>query len=80
LVDANSAPRTLGRAWLDNWALAGSELEEERARHLMSLDDDSSWEEACALFLLWEPDWTGDAGDGLVRQQDVFARRRRAAP
>jgi hypothetical protein len=29
---------------------------------------------------MWEPAWTGDAGEGLLRQQDVFAHatRRRA--
>jgi hypothetical protein len=41
---------------------------------LRALDDDSSWEEAQALFALWEPDWAGDAGESLARQQDVFAR------
>jgi hypothetical protein len=79
-VATDSAAGILGRAWLDNWRLVGAELEADRTRHLRSLDDDTSWDEAHALFLLWEPDWTGDDGDGLVRQQDVFALRLRANP
>ncbi len=77
-MDSDPGARVLGRAWLDNWKVAAAELEADRTSHLRSLDDDTSWDEAHSLFLLWEPDWAGDAGDGLVRQQDVFARRRRA--
>ena len=41
-----------------------------------ALDDDTAWDEAQALFALVEPDWSGDAGEGLFLQQRVFRRGR----
>ena len=66
--------RRQGRAWLEAWRVAGPRLENERWQQVAALDDDSAWEEAQALFALVEPEWTGDAGEGLVLQQDVFRR------
>jgi hypothetical protein len=63
-----------GRRWLRDWQEAGAWLEHERWTHVRALDDDSAWDEAQALFALWEPGWEGDAGEGLLLQRDVFAR------
>jgi hypothetical protein len=76
-MSLNAERRAQGRRWLNAWREAGAVLEAERQAHLRALDDDSSWEEAQALFALWEPDWAGDAGDGLLHQQFVFARQSR---
>jgi hypothetical protein len=68
--------RRRGRAWLEAWSVAGPRLEDERWQHVAALDDDSAWEEAQALFALVEPEWSGDTGEGLVLQQNVFRRAR----
>jgi len=63
-----------GRQWLRNWREASAVLEHERWTRVRALDDDSAWEQAQALAALWEPGWTGDAGEGLLLQQALFAR------
>jgi hypothetical protein len=68
--------RRQGRQWLDRWRIAGERLERERWERVQALDDDTAWDEAQAMFALLEPDWPGDAGEGLLLQQQVFRRGR----
>jgi hypothetical protein len=76
-----TSPATHARRWLDAWQGAAARLEAEQVAHLLQLDDESAWTEAASLFAMWEPGWVGDAGEGLLLQQAVFARHRhRAAP
>jgi hypothetical protein len=72
----DSDRRMQGQRWLDSWAVANTRLEQERWQHVEALDDDAAWDEAQALSALWEPEWEGDRGEGLVLQQDVFGRAR----
>ena len=43
---------------------------------MRALTDDEAWDEAQGLFEMWEPDMSGDAGEGLILQQNVFVRAR----
>jgi hypothetical protein len=40
------------------------------------LTDADAARDALRLFDLWQPDWPADDGEGLLRQQRVFARAR----
>ena len=62
------------RRWLETWREAGVLLDEERWQRVRSLTDDEAWEQTESLFEMWEPGMSGDAGEGLVLQQNVFAR------
>jgi hypothetical protein len=62
------------RQWLQTWQRAGQWLERERAEHLAALTDDAAWDDSLSLFAEWEPGMTGDDGEGLLLQQQVFAR------
>lgn len=80
---ASSRPRPLTdaeraqmRQWLDTWRQAGPMLDEERWQRVRALSDDEAWEETQNLFAMWHAGMTGDAGEGLRLQQDVFARAR----
>lgn len=64
------------RRWLDNWKHAGPVLEAERWARVRALTDEDAWLEACGLMVWWDPEWTGDGGEGLLLQQDVFSRAR----
>lgn len=82
---AHSDPRTLDapereqmRRWLENWERVGPLLEAERRERVAALTDAGAWNEAQALLQAWQPDMAGDAGEGLLLQQDVFARCRRS--
>jgi hypothetical protein len=72
-----SEKHAAGLRWLENWKAAADVLENERWNRLRSLTDEAAWSETEALFALWEPDWTGDAGEGLILQQAVFIRAQR---
>ncbi len=61
------------RQWLENWRQAGAFLEHEHRQRLEALTDEDAWRETQSLFALWEPGMTGDAGEGLLLQQRVFA-------
>ena len=75
-VDEPPERRRQGLLWLDRWRASGERLERERWERVQALDDDTAWDEAQALFALVEPDWPGDAGEGLLLQQQVFHRGR----
>lgn len=64
------------RQWLENWRRVAPLLEQERVERVRALTDDEAWLESQALFELWEPTMTGDAGEGLLLQQAVFAQWR----
>jgi hypothetical protein len=64
--------------WLDTWRKAGPALEAERWRHVAALTVDEAWTETAGLLSLWDPTWTGDSGDELLRHQDLFAKARRS--
>jgi hypothetical protein len=68
------------RKWLETWREAGRLLDEERWQRIRHLTDDEAWEQTESLFKMWEPGMTGDAGEGLLLQQDVFARARAPRP
>jgi hypothetical protein len=68
------------RQWLDNWARVGPILEAERRSRVAALTDAEAWVESQNLFRLWQPDMTGDAGEGLLLQQAVFALWRPSEP
>lgn len=68
--------RELTRQWLDNWCRLGPLLEAERWQRVAALTDDEAWQESQGLFLGRQPDMSGDAGEGLILQQIVFARWR----
>jgi hypothetical protein len=67
------------RQWLANWQRVGPLLEAERRERVAALSDDDAWNESTALFQAWQGEMTGDHGEGLLLQQDVFARCRRNA-
>ena len=67
------------RQWLANWQRVGPLLEAERRERVAALTDDDGWNESEALFQAWQTWMTGDNGEGLLLQQDVFARCRRNA-
>lgn len=79
-MDDLTERRRQGRRWLDQWRLAGERLEQERWREVQALDEDTAWAQAQALFALVEPEWTGDAGEGLLLHQDVFRRAGSGSP
>jgi hypothetical protein len=64
------------RKWLETWRGASRLLDDERWQRIRNLTDDEAWEQTESLFKMWEPGMTGDAGEGLRLQQDVFARAR----
>ena len=68
------------RRWLDRWGQAGARMDADRWRRLAALTDDQAWDEMMGLLSMWEPSWTGDDGDELLRHQDVFAKARRHHP
>jgi hypothetical protein len=68
------------RKWLETWREAGRLLDEERCQRIRSLTDDDAWEQTESLFKMWEPGMTGDAGEGLRLQQELFARARAPRP
>lgn len=64
------------RRWLDNWRRVGPVLDRERWQRVAALTDDEAWAESTGLLQQWTPDMGGDAGEGLLLQQDVFGRCR----
>ena len=62
------------KQWLDNWARVSPILEAERWARLSALTDAETWAESQDLLAAWEPDLPGDAGEGLLLHQDLFAR------
>lgn len=66
------------RRWVDSWRRTGAELDAERWARVAALSDAEAWEETLGLLSLWEPTWVGDAGEELLRHQDLFAKIRLA--
>jgi hypothetical protein len=66
------------RQWLENWRIAGPLLEEERWERLRTMTDDEAQQATRRVLELWQPDWPGDNGEGLLLHQRVFARARRS--
>lgn len=76
LLDESGRERT--RQWLENWRRVGPILDEERWSRVAALTDEDAWNEAQGLFATWtDPEFTGDAGEGLLLQQSVLARWRK---
>ena len=63
------------RQWIENWTRVGPILEEECAR-LRNLSDREAQQAVQDLLSLWQPDWDGDDGQGLLLPQQVFERGR----
>ena len=65
--------------WVENWALTGPLLEEQRRRELRALSDERALFCAEALFSMpWPADVLANRRrqSGLLQQQDLFARLR----
>ncbi len=78
-VDSDAANRAGMKRWLETWKHAGPILEEERRARLRAMSEDEANQTVRWLLELWQPDWRGDDGEGLILQQRVFARARRPA-
>jgi hypothetical protein len=68
--------RAATKKWLDIWAETGPLLDAERWNRLLSMSDQEVDRDVLLVLDLWQPDWTADEGDELVRHQAVFARAR----
>jgi len=66
--------RSQGRRWLENWREMDVVLEQERRDRARALTDDAAWIESQGLLRAWESGMLGDAGQGLLLQQRVFAK------
>lgn len=75
----DSAARADMKRWLDTWKHTGPILEDERWARLRAMSEDEANQTVRWLLELWQPDWRGDDGEGLILQQRVFARARRPA-
>jgi hypothetical protein len=64
------------KRWLDNWAIAGPVLEQERWDRLRDMTPEECQTTTRRVWELWRPDWPSDDGEGLLLQQRVFARAR----
>ena len=76
-VGSAAADRAGMKRWLDTWKHAGPILEDERWTRLRAMSEDEANQTVRWLLVLWQPDWRGDDGEGLILQQRVFARARR---
>ena len=74
---ASEQERAAMHRWLETWRAAGARMDADRWRRLTTLTDDEAWDETMGLLSMWEPSWTGDDGEELVRHQDLFARASR---
>ena len=75
MLDAEG--RALAKRWLDNWKRVGPILEAERWGRLAAMTDEEAQRASRRVLELWQPDWHGDDGEGLLLHQRVFARARR---
>jgi hypothetical protein len=73
----SAADREKTRRWLENWKVVGPILERERADRLAAMTEAERQRRSRDVLALWQPDWRGDDGEGLLLQQRVFARARR---
>lgn len=69
--DAES--RSLNKRWLENGQRVGPILDAERWERLSAMTDEEAQRVTAWVLDLWQPDWTGDAGEGLLLCQRVFA-------
>ena len=69
--------RAAGKRWLENWKRVGPILDAERWERLHTMSVADAQQASQNVLELWQPDWHGDDGEGLMRQQRVFARARR---
>lgn len=74
LLDAEG--RVQAKRWLENWKRVGPILDAARWARVRALSDADAWHEASMLLQWWDPEWQGDGGEGLLRQQAVFSRLR----
>lgn len=75
----SEAERAHTRQWLAPWKRLGPILEAERRARIAALTDDEAWNESQDLLQAWQPEMTGDGGEGLLLQQNVFTQCRRTA-
>jgi len=66
------------REFVHRWAKAGPALEEQRARQLGELDDETARRMTLDLFELWRPSESDEMGGGLVEAARVFKRLARS--
>lgn len=76
IANRPASRREGSRAWLDAWARVGPLLAEDRWRRLTSRTDDQLREDSLRLMELWQRDWQGDDGLGLMLHQRIFQRAR----
>lgn len=69
-------PKAEMRQWVDRWKVVGPLLEAERWARLLASSDDELRRQSDDLLNLWQPGVPGDDGEGIVLQQQVFARLR----
>ena len=69
--------RAAAKRWLDTWKRVGPILDAERWERLHTMTAADAQQASQNVLELWQPDWRGDDGEGLVLQQRVFARARR---
>lgn len=66
--------RALNKRWLENWQRVGPMLDAERWDRLAAMTDEDAQRATRWVLELWQPDWTGDDGEGLLLHQKIFAR------
>jgi hypothetical protein len=62
------------KQWLDTWARVGPILEAERRERLAAMTDEEAQAASQRVLELWQPEWHGDNGEGLLLLQRVIAR------
>jgi hypothetical protein len=65
------------KRWIETWQRVGPILEAERWERLENMTEAEAQQATRRALELWQPDWVGDAGEGLLLHQRVFARARR---
>jgi hypothetical protein len=78
-ISPDADVRAQMKRWLDNWARTGPILERDRWARLAAMTDAEAQQVTADVLGLWQPDWHGDDGEGLLLQQKIF-RRSRPAP
>ena len=61
--------RAATKKWPDIWAETGPLLDAERWNRLLGMSDEEIDRDVLLVLALWQPEWTGDAGDELLRHQ-----------
>jgi hypothetical protein len=74
-LDADT--RAAAKRWLDTWKRVGPILDAERWESLYTMTAADAQQASQNVLELWQPDWRGDDGEGLMLLQRVFSRARR---